>query len=204
MNKKGFTLIEIMVALSIFVILMLAIAPLLMSLLSNPKQQLASMDNIDQARLISSSFTNELRNAVMGSDGSFALVQAGDSQIIFYSSFTGGSAVEVNRIRYYILDGILYKGIIQPSGSPLVYNLSSEVVRPVISGLTNGLNPIFYYYDGNYDGGTVALAQPVNINQVKFARINLLIPNKIISDSTSSFLITAGATIRALKDNLGN
>ena len=202
-SGAGFTVIEIILTLSVLTALLLLAAPMLVSFLQNPKQLLISMDNIDQARIIASNFTNELRNAVTGNDGSYPLNKTDDAEIIFYSNF-GSAAPAVNRIRYYISGSTLYKGVTVPAGNPLSYNLSSEVVRPVLSGLANAAIPAFYYYDGNYDGSTGALAQPVNINQVKFAKINLLVPKQTTPQGTSNFSMTTGAAIRTLKDNLGN
>lgn len=201
-KSRGFTLVEAIVAMSVFAVLIFIVVSISTSFLQDPKQQLISMDNIDQARIISSVFVNELRNATTGSDGSFPIYNPGPSQIIFYSKFGGGSAV--NRIRYYVSENTLYKGVVTPTGNPLTYNLSSEVVKPLLVGLANGETPAFYYYDGDYDGSSSPLAQPVNINQVRFIKINLMAPKQTTQQDTSSFLVTAGATIRALKDNLGN
>ena len=201
-KQKGFTLIEVMVTLAIIAVLILGAATMLNDIFTNSSQELLSMSNIDGARSALSTFSNEIRNATIGSDGSFALNQAGDSQIIFYSNFRTGGVVA--RIRYYVSGNVLYKGVVLPACSPLAYNLSSESVRPVAEGITNGGTPVFYYYDGNYSGITVALSQPVNINHVRFVRVNLMVSNQITAKDTSTFPITTGAAIRSLKDNLGN
>ena len=202
-KQNGFTLIEIVVALSIFTILAFGVYQLLNDIFVNSNQQTLSMDNIDQARLVLSTFTNEIRDATTGSDGSFPLNQVDDSQIIFYSNFGTNNSV-VKRIRYYISGSTLYKGIILPTGSPLAYNLFSESVSPVLTGVSNGSSQLFYYYDGNYDGSTSALSQPVNINRVRFVRINLMVLNQITPTDKSTFSISTGAAIRSIKDNLGN
>lgn len=201
--NTGFTLAEVIVAVTILAGILLLASPLLISLFRNPDKYLISMDSIDQARIISFAFTNELRNATTGNDGSFPLNEAGNSEIVFYSNF-GNSSGAVNRIRYYLLGNVLYKGIITPTGNPLTYNLASEVVKPIFSGLENGVTPAFYYYDGDYDGDTAQLSQPVNVNQVKFIKINLIVPKQTTPENIATFSINAGATIRSLKDNLGN
>lgn len=189
--------------ITIFAILVFGISAMLNDIFINSNQQLLSMNNIDQARLAMSAFTNEIRNATAGSDGSYSLNQAGNSQIIFYSNI-GISSSTVKRIRYFISDDTLYKGVVLPAGSPLTYNLSSESVTSVVSGISNGVTPAFYYYDGNYNGNTSALVQPVNVNLVRFIKINLAVLSQITQNSTGTFLITAGAAIRSVKDNLGN
>lgn len=202
-KQKGFTLIEVLITISIFVVLIFGVSATLNDIFINSNQQLLSMSNIDQARSALATFTNELRNATTGSDGSYPLNQAGDSQIIFFSNL-GTSNTTIKRIRYYVSGSTLYKGVVLPSGNPLTYNLSSEAVIPVINGISVSGTPSFSYYDGNYNGTGTALAQPVNLNQIRFVKINLMVLNQITPSDTSTFPVTAGATIRSVKDNLGN
>ena len=79
-----------------------------------------------------------------------------------------------------------------------------ESVKVVATGISNSGSPLFYYYDGNYNGNTSALAQPVNINQVRFVKMSLMVLNNIKQNDTSKFSISAGSAIRSVKDNLGN
>lgn len=202
--EKGFTLIELMVVLAVSTALIFLATDMLRDIFLNSSQQLMSMDDIDQSRLVATKFTNEIRNAQIGNDGSYPLKYAADNQIIFYTSF-GTSGLSVNRIRYYVSNNTLYEGIIIPTGSPLIYNLNSETVRPVQNDLSpDSLTHLFYYYDGNFNGTGNALAQPVNINQVRYVKISLKILNKTSANNSSTFSLNAGGAIRSLKDNLGN
>ena len=203
LKQKGVTLIEVLVTVSIFAVLVFGVSAMLSDIFTNQNQELLSLSNIDQARAVSSSFTNEIRNATTGSDGSYPLNQAGDNQIIFYSNFKVNNGT-VNRIRYFVQDNSLYKGVVSPSGDPLTYNLLSESVALVQDDLSNGTAPLFYYYDGNYNGLTAALSQPINLNQVRFVKINLIVKNQTTANGTGAFSVDAGAAIRAVKDNLGN
>ena len=203
MKNKGFTLIEVVISVSIFAVLFFVATNMMVSVFQNPQNEITSIDNIDQAKGVASTFVNELRAASVGNDGSYDLNQTADNQIIFYSNL-GCAGTVVNRIRYYLSGNTLYKGVTIPTGSPLSYNLSSEIVTPVITALSNGSAPAFYYYDGTYNGSGNTLSQPVNISQVRYVQINLLVKNQISNNDKSVFPITAGSTIRNLKDNLGN
>lgn len=194
MDKKGFTLIEIILATSVLVGLLLVVSAIAVSFLEKPGRQISSMDIIDLARMASSAFVNEIRNASSGNDGSFCIAKAGNSEIIFYSTL-GSLESQVNRIRYFVSDGVLYKGVTEPAGNPPSYNPSSEKISTAISKISNGSTPVFYYYDGDYNGKTGALLQPVNINQIRFVEINIMEEN---------FSVNAGVAIRSLKDNSGN
>ena len=197
---SGFTLIEVVIAVAIFSILIITVASLLISLMQNPQWQMTAMDNIDRARFVSSGFTNEIRAAAYGS---YPLIEANNSEIIFYSP-VGSFSGNINRIRYYVAGNNLYKGVIVPVNG--IYNPSSEVITLVLIGLSNGTDPLFYYYGGSYDGNANAspLLQPVNVNQVKFVKINLIVQRQTTAQDTSTFSLNVGATIRVLKNNLSN
>lgn len=201
-NKNGFTLIEVIVSVAIFALLSVGIVTLIGKIFSQANGQSLLLSNTDQARKISFAFADEIRNAAYGNDGSYPISQATDNQIIFYSSNPQNSKL-VDRIRYYISGNSLYKGVIVPTGSPLSYN-GTETITKVENNIGNGSTPLFYYYDGNYDGSTSPLAQPVNLNNIRFIKINMLISNPAGTQSNDTFPISAGAALRNLKTNLGD
>ena len=198
--SKGFTLIEVVIAVSVFSGLIIIVASLLINIMQNPQLQMAAMDNIDRTRFVSSQFTNEIRAAAYGS---YPLIGAENSEIIFYSP-VGAGAGNINRIRYYISGNNLYKAVIVPVNG--IYDISEEVITLVLTGLSNGTDPLFYYYGGDYNGSqsSVPLSQPVNVSQVKFVKINLIIQKQTTAQSAGTFSLNAGAAIRVLKNNLSN
>lgn len=203
-QSNGFTLVETLVTIFIFSIIMAGATLLLKEIFINGKQRPLALDVVDQARIAIFNFTNELRNAAAGNDGSYPLNQAGDSEIILYSTYGSTNSAHINRIRYYVSGTKLYKGVTIPSGNPLTYNTASEKTTTIITNLSNGSTPVFYYYDGNYTGTSTPLTQPINVNNVKFATINLTLPKLDDRNATTTFTISAGSTIRNLKDNLGS
>lgn len=201
----GFTLVEAILSVFIFTILTLGVSAVTLTILKSYRQQSQSLSNIDQVTMVSSKFTNELRNAAYGNDGSYPINTAGDSQIIFYSGSIN-NAPAVDRIRYYLSGDTLYKGVTTPTGSPLTYNLAGEVVESVQNNVVNGTTntPVFYYYDGNYNGSGNPITQPVNVNQIKFIKINLIVLKQPGISTTTTFIFNTGVAIRNLKNNLGN
>lgn len=195
---KGFTLVEVMVAVAIFSVLMFVVTGLLLSIIQNPKLQLSAMSNIDQARSVASKFTNEIRAAAYGT---YPLTEANDSEITFFSPI-GAATGNINRIRYYTQNNVLYKGVIVPING--AYNPASEVLTPVLI-VQNASVPLFYYYNGDYNasGTGTALLNPVNVNDVKFVEINLIVQNPE-NTGNSTFNLKSGAAIRILKNNLRN
>lgn len=202
-NTKGFTLVETLVTIFVFTLIISGSAVLFKEVFSNSNQKNIALSNIDQARLAEFNFVNEIRSATMGNDGSYPVSMASSSEIVIYTGY-GSSGLAVNRIRYYVVGSTLYKGLVVPTGNPLSYNLSSEKVSQIQSGVTNGTSPVFYYYDADYAGTSTPLAYPVNLNKVRFVKMNLILLKQDISNATSTFTVSAGATVRSLKDNLGN
>jgi prepilin-type N-terminal cleavage/methylation domain-containing protein len=199
----GFTLIETLTVIFIFSILVLGISELSKVIFKDIKQNMSSLGDLDNARAVASNFTNEIRTASYGNDGGYPLYQVNNSQIIFYSNYGQSNGI-VAKIRYFLVDDTLKKGIIIPTGSPLNYNSSLEKIITIQDDITNGNTPIFYYYNGNYEGSssTSPLSQPVNVNQVKYIliKMNILKENTNLSDD--AFTVSAGASIRNLKTNL--
>ncbi|MDD5318253.1 MAG: prepilin-type N-terminal cleavage/methylation domain-containing protein [Candidatus Pacebacteria bacterium] len=207
MHKKhqnyGFTLVETLVTIFVFLILMSGASLLFKEIYSGSSQKNLALNNIDQARLAEFNFINEVRDATPGNDGSYPVNQADNSTLVLYTSY-GASGNAVNRVRYYVSGATLYKGVIIPSGNPLTYNSASEKITAVQSALANGNVPVFYYYDSNYAGTSSPLVPPINLNQVKYVQINLVISSQDQRNGTTTFSVQAGSTIRSLKTNLGN
>lgn len=201
-KQKGFTLVEVMISVLIFTLLGLGVIELVSSMISTGNKTSIFLASSDQARKLSYQIMNELRNAVTASTGAYALNLANDQELIFFSNVDGGTDIE--RVRYYLSSGKLYRGVVKASGNPLVYNLGTEATAVVQNDVANGATPLFYYYGDSYDGSGSALTQPVNIVQVKFIQLNLQIFNKGGVTNTNYYTVTASGSIRSIKTNLGN
>jgi len=202
-NQSGFTLMETLVTIFIFSILMLGTTLMIRDIFSVSRQQYGVLTNVNQAIIISNTFANEFRNGAYGANGAYPINQAVDNQIIFFSSAIKKDGT-ISKIRYYISGNTLYKGITNPGGSPLSYNGQTETITTLSTEMSMGSSPLFYYYDGNYNGTGNPMTQPVNINVVKFVKINLIVLKELTQNSSNTFTVIAGASMRNLKTNLGN
>jgi prepilin-type N-terminal cleavage/methylation domain-containing protein len=199
-KQSGFTLIEMVVVIALFSLISYGLLALVSGILTNSSQQGSLLANNDSARRVAFGLMRELRNAQTSATGGYALASAADQSIIFYS-YTGST---VDRIRYYISGGKLYKGVTKPSGSPAVYDLATETNTVVQNDVANGTNTLFYYYDGSYNGVTNnPLSSPVSVTDVKLVKINLMIYKRGRAGSTATYTVTASGAIRNLKTNLG-
>ncbi|PIR96030.1 MAG: hypothetical protein COT92_03265 [Candidatus Doudnabacteria bacterium CG10_big_fil_rev_8_21_14_0_10_42_18] len=202
-NQEGFTLPEMAVALFGFSLIIVGLVALFSNIFSISFRQGTLLEGSDQARKLAFGIVGELRNAETSSTGSYSLGAAGENEIIFYSNIDADS--EIERLRYFASGGKLYRGVINPSGSPLAYNLSNESVSTALNGLANGsTTPVFYFYDGDYDGisGT-PLTAPINLTRVKFVSVQLQIKNEAGVENQNFYTVTASGAIRNLKENLG-
>ena len=201
MKRNGFTLLEVVVTVGIFSLISVGIIALVSAVLVNSSKQGNLLANNDQARKVAFNLMIEARNAQISANGSYALATASAQQLIFFSSVNGS----INRINYFIQNGVLKKGVTTPSGNPPSYNLAQEVITTVQNNVANGANPLFYYYDDTYNGVSGnPLTQPVNVTKIKFITINLSVYNLAGLANTSSYTVTSSGAIRNLKTNLSN
>ncbi len=202
-TQKGFTIVELIVAIALFVVLSLGVISLVSIMLTTVRQQGGLLADSESARKVVFGIISELRNATTSNVGAYSLDTAGDQAITFYSNVDGGTDIE--KVRYFIQNGDLVRGVIKPSGNPLVYSAGNEVTFIVQKNIANGANRLFYYYNGSYNGVTDNyLTQPVNVTQVRYIKIKMQVYNKAGVKNQTSYTVTAGGTIRNLKDNLGN
>lgn len=203
MKQDGFTLIEIIVAIALFTIIVTGMVALWSNMFTVNRQQGDLLSDQDQTRKLTFRLMTELRNAQASNTGSYALAEASNQQLTFYSNIDGGNDIE--RLRYYVQNGRLMRGVVKPTGSPLTYNFGTETSTIVQNNLANGANAIFYYYNGSYDGVTDnPLSQPVSVASVRAVRASVQVFLRAGVTNTNSYTSTAIGTIRSLKTNLGD
>ncbi len=200
--SAGFTLIEMLVSIFCFSLIAVGMIGLISAMFTINRQQGGLLSDQDQARRLAFGIMSELRNCQTSSLGAYAIDTAGDQQLIFYSNVDSDQAIE--KIRYFVQNGQLWKGVTKVSGSPLGYYPASEFITMVQNNLANGASPVFYYYDDSYTGTQGALAQPVNAVNINFVKISLSVYNKAGVSNVNSYTVTASAAIRNLKTNLGS
>ncbi len=200
--RSGFTTIELVVAVAIFSLIGYGLLAMLSGVIRGSTQQSGLIAGADQARKVVFSLTNELRDAQRSSTGGYSLAQAGAQEIVFYANLDGDPVIE--RVRYYVSGMTLYRGVLKPSGNPLSYNPAQETSTAVQRDVGNGANPVFYYFDDTYNGAGTALAQPVNVTDVRLVEVRLLITNIGGISGMNTYPIIGRATIRNLKTNLGD
>lgn len=197
--KKAFTLVELLVGVSIFVVISVIISLFARNTFYFKGIFLSGLTASDEARRILQPIANELRSASQSSLGSYPLEITNNNELVFYSDINDDGLKE--RIRYFLNGKTLSRGVIKPTANPVGYAVASEVITPLMSGVANGPVPIFTYYDTNYNGTGNPLAQPLNIQSVRLIKINVIIDANP-SQPPAPFTVTTQISIRNLKDNL--
>lgn len=195
-KNNGFTLVEILFAISIFVLIVGVLALFSKNMFTYNSFISGELESINMGRVALKTMTAEIRTASSGNNGSYAVNLASPTSFTFYSDVYDNGLKE--KVRYFLEGTNLKRGIVVPTGSPLSYT-GSEVFTTLVSNVTN--SSIFNYYDKNYDGTTAALSSPVDISAVRLVKITITIdadPNKAPGPTT----ISTQVSMRNIKDNL--
>ena len=196
-KKSGFTLIETMVGLGIFVMIMLALTLMSRNTWIYNSFISSGINNVDSIRKALKTISSEIRTASTADTGAYVIGQATATDFIFYSDIDGDLLKE--RVRYFLLNGALRKGVTKPTGSPLGYNLANEQVSTLIDYVTNAST--FEYFDKDYSGTEAPLPSPVNISSIRLVKVTITIDDDPTHAPTVNTFSTQ-VSIRNLKDNL--
>ncbi|MEQ1499918.1 MAG: prepilin-type N-terminal cleavage/methylation domain-containing protein [Parcubacteria group bacterium] len=198
-TKKGFTVVELLVAISIMMLLLLVVSNFqkdIFSLNTNLQNNLNAQ--LDARHLIKVMVT-ELRKTSQSSLGSYPIEVASSTGITFYSDV--GNNGSIDKVRYFLSGNTIRRGVITPTGNPLVYNSGSEVLTTIMNSVVSSSTlPIFQYYSSAYDGTNASLATPVDIASIRLVKINIII-DKDPNRSPVQLVVTSNVTLRNLKDN---
>jgi len=198
-TKSGFSIVEALVSMFILAVIGLAIYSFQKDVFSVNRIISGSLTAQNEARRALKSMSAEVRTASPSSLGAYALAQTATSSLIFYSNIDDDSFKE--RVRYFLDGATLTKGIIKPSGSPLIYDSANELFTELLHDIVGTTTPIFNYYDENYDGTTPPLAEPIDIAAVRLIKITIMI-DKDSQVPPELITMTTQVSMRNLKDNL--
>lgn len=139
----------------------------------------------------------DIREAAYGDDGSFPVIAIAPTAFSFYSDIDRDDFTE--RIRYYLTGDLLYKGVTNPSGDPLIYDDNDEEISLIAQYVRNDEESvaIFTYYDSTGN----EITDEVDIAEVAFVKVNLIV-NVNPTRLPEEFTLRSSATLRNLKVNL--
>ena len=170
-SRAGFTLVEVLIVIviaSLIVLVTLSLNTNISTLQNLVGQKLQSRADIDQTMQI---ITTEMRSASPSASGGYPIVSAATSSFTFYSDINRNGTVE--QIRYFTSSTSLWKGVIQPTGTPAVYTTSTEIKTDVVDNLVFATSsPLFQYYNSTYTVSSTALSYPIDISQIRVVQVS--------------------------------
>jgi len=199
-NKKGFTLLELLVAMGIFTLISGAVTYLITDGLRYSRIIWDQLEGQSDVRKVLSEVVNDVRRAETSSSGAYPIESASKYSLVFYANIDADSFRE--KVRYFLDGTNLKKGVIKPSGSPLVYSAANEkivILARNVTNITQNQN-VFSYYNQSYTGTGNALSEPVTVTDVRVVRVQL----EIERDANKSPVPIRGESlteIRNLKTN---
>ena len=199
-TSAGFTLVEVFISLAIFVAVIVAVGTFEIDIFANQRTVSSSFEEAQNAQVILKTMLTELRQSATAANGAYPIATAGTSSITFFSNANNAAGAE--EITYSMIGNTLYRAIVQPTGSPLTYNIANQATSSILVGVYNSSStPIFQYFDQNYTGTSSPLSLPINIPTVRLMKISLTL--KSMTNKTPTFrTYTTQVSLRNIKTNL--
>ncbi|PIS41363.1 MAG: hypothetical protein COT25_03575 [Candidatus Kerfeldbacteria bacterium CG08_land_8_20_14_0_20_42_7] len=195
MHQRGFTLIELLISIALLGVVVVGVGTYTSSSLRTwrlVKEQADAQSNIRASMQPVQSAIREMQNS---DNGSFAIESATATEFIFYANVDADDNRE--RVRLFLQNNELKKGIIDPTGTPATYPVGSEAIDTIASYVHLD-GDLFSFYDEKYTGSENTLTFPVNPTDIHLVQIHFLV-DKDINDLPPPSELTFQVTPRNLK-----
>ncbi len=197
-HNNGMTLVELIVAISLFAILSLAVSGSIASFYKYNAYSISQSYQISNARRGVDALVRDIREMTYADDGAFPLSIMEDNKIGFFSDIDKDDSVEY--VEYELATTTLEKRVYDATGTPPVYNIGIPDEIFILSEYVQNINQsttTFEYYDGS---GLIATPSST-VTDIKYIKVKAIINIDPIR-SPSAFMLRSSAAPRNLKDNL--
>ena len=164
---SGYTLIEMLIVVSITSIILIAMMRFLGSSLSSYRLVFLQTLANETARVQLARMSHVIRSAHPSDAGSFPIVEASSQRLIFYAD--ADSDDDIERVRYELDGTDLVRGVTQPTGDPIAYDVAEETVATLARSIRNGADPVFLYYTGGFPGDAAPASTIADISYIQFS-----------------------------------
>ena len=200
-KHTGFTLLEVIIAIFIFTAVVVVGAVISLYYFRNYSFSFEEYRALAQTQTSLTGMVREIREARLGDNGAWPLVETNDTSFTFYSDVTGDGRSD--RVRYFISGTDLMKGVIVPSAVPVSYPPGNETLRIIAQNLDIGATPVFTYYNGDWPDDQVNNPIPSALRLLNTRLVKLYLRININpSGGSEPYEMTTSVQIRTLKDNL--
>ncbi|MFA5961145.1 MAG: prepilin-type N-terminal cleavage/methylation domain-containing protein [Parcubacteria group bacterium] len=182
-GRQGLTLVETLVAIAIFAIGIEGFSLLFVNAWKNNSYTLEMGQSSMAVSQGVNTIVNYLRSIRQSDNGAYPIYFADDNDLVAYSDYDRDGVTE--RIHIYKSNTDILMGVTDPTVTmPKSYPSADQQILTLARRIVNtSAEPIFYYYDKNYAGGStqVPLVTPANVADVRLMKIHLKInidPNR--------------------------
>ncbi|MES2931465.1 MAG: hypothetical protein V4682_02060 [Patescibacteria group bacterium] len=185
---RGLTLMEMLVVVGITGLVGVGVLSMISYFYKSNAFLLEATTAVDSASRGLNDSLAALREASYGEDGSYPILAAATSSVTFYSDLDVDNSVE--RVRFYVSNGTLYRGVTDATGNPPSYTGQPEASSIIATWVKNATStPVFRYYDeaGTLLSGTIDIASVRSVRTRLDVDINpLRAPNILILEGAAT------------------
>lgn len=189
---------EMVVLIGVYVVLMLAVSMSIFNLYQTNAYSFAQANEIDNARRGVTQWYRDVREMVIGEDGTYPVAVIGEHRFGYYSDTDQDDSVEY--VEYVLATTTLSKYTYNASGDPASYDLLNPDLREDLSYYVQNINQAtstFFYYDNA--GARLSSTSP--IIDVRYVEIQLIVNIDPVR-APGEFMLRSSVAPRNLKDNL--
>jgi len=197
-NKSGMTLVEMLVAVGIYTVLMLAVLSSIAALYRYNAYAIEQSGEIESARRGITQWNRDAKEMTTAEDGTWPLAIMEEHRLGYYSDTDSDDSVEY--VEYILASTTLRKFTYNPTGSPATYDKTTPDTVEILSTYVQNINQAtstFLYFDAT--GNTMAsTSPPINVRLITSQLIVNIDPDR----NPGEFMLKSSLAPRNLKDNL--
>ena len=184
------TLIEAVVWIGIFTLTTIALTQSLLYFYRINRYTLQEATAIASAQHGMEQVVKALRTASYSNNGAYPIVSISPSQIIFYANVVKNDPL-IQQVRFFVQGNSLLQGLTEPSGNPLIYATSSEIITTLSNYVQNVSlsTTTFTYYDQN--GGQIN--NFANFSDTRYVTVSLIVDVSTTTSPTQLNLVSSAA-----------
>jgi type II secretory pathway pseudopilin PulG len=190
LSLRGLTLIETAVWIAIFASTMVLLAESLLSFYKTNRYTLQQATAISSAQQSMDTVVRALRTASYSNSGAYPIISIAPNQVSFFANVVKNDPL-IQQVRFFVQGNSLFEGIIEPTGNPLAYASTSEIVTSLsnyVQNISAGTSTFFYY-----DQSGNPISNYTNFNNARFVTVNLIVDVSTTSSPTQLTLISSAA-----------
>jgi prepilin-type N-terminal cleavage/methylation domain-containing protein len=200
-KSNGFTLLELIIATFIFSAISGGVVVFSAYYLKNYSFSTEENQSIGIAQNGMTTMIREIREARLGDDGAWPIIQTNDNDFSFFSDVTNDG--KADKVRYFLNGTTLQKGVIEPTAVPVTYPSANEKITIIATNVDTSMGSIFKYYNDNWPADVTNNPLTASNRLLNTRYITIYLRININSNyAAQPFELTSGVTIRSLKDNL--